>query len=165
MANQESAIIHTGSNLGFRATYLLGAIEAFKELGEIKAVSSVYETEPWGNSDQPMYLNQAVELLTELSPRELLQELRRIEGSMGRIRDEKWGPRTIDLDIIFYGDWIIEEDTLTIPHPHTHERAFVLIPLLEICADRIHPKLQLPVWELYDQCTDLTEVYLLDVPL
>lgn len=165
MNKKESAIIHLGSNLGFRATYLLGAIEAMKELGEINASSSVYETEPWGNQEQPNFLNQAVELMTELPPLELLSSLRKIEESMGRIRDEKWGPRTIDLDIVFYEDWTVDEDALTIPHPHMHERAFVLIPLLEICPDHIHPKLNMAVWELYDQCPDLTEVYLKDVSL
>jgi len=165
MEEQVSAIIHLGSNMGDRLANLLSAVNTLEEMGRVTARSSVYETAPWGNTDQPYFFNMAIELMTALDAGALFSWMSRIESSLGRTRTEKWGPRIIDLDIIFYGDEIIEEEDLVIPHPRAHERAFVLIPLLEICPERMHPKLDLTVWELYDRCTDVTEVYLPDVPL
>lgn len=160
-----STILHLGSNIGDRSSHLARARESLAELGTILQMSSIYETEPWGNKDQPWFLNQAVELFTKLEPEALLLAINQIEQSSGRERKEKWGPRSLDIDIIFYGDLCVKSDTLTVPHPRAHERSFVLIPLLDICPERIHPMLLLPVWELYDMCNDSTEVYLPDVPL
>jgi 2-amino-4-hydroxy-6-hydroxymethyldihydropteridine diphosphokinase len=160
-----SAIIHLGSNIGNRSHFLSEALEHLKGLGDLVHVSSVYETAPWGNQEQQYFLNQAAELSTSLSPGDLMSALLEIEEKMGRQRTQKWGPRSIDLDIVFYGDQIIEQKELTIPHPQMHTRAFVLIPLLEICPDREHPVIKKTIWELYDECPDLSEVYLPDVPL
>lgn len=165
MAEETSSVIHLGSNLGNRTEFLNKAIDRLEMLGKVVKRSAIYETAPWGVTDQPFFLNMAVELITSMAPAELLKSLRLIETELGRTRQQKWGPRTIDMDLIFYGDKIIETEELTVPHPQAHKRAFVLIPLLDICPDRIHPKFNQKVWELYDQCTDVTEVYLPDVPL
>ena len=105
----------------------------------IVAVSSFYETAPWGVEEQPPFLNLAVEVVTGLEPRELLKLLKQIEGELGRIEAGRWGPRLIDLDIIYYGGRVIKEDGLTIPHPRLHERGFVLAPLSEIAPDFVDP--------------------------
>lgn len=165
MVEEISAIIHLGSNLGDRAGFLNKALSQLEDLGKLTGKSAIYETAPWGVEDQPHFLNMAIELMTTLEPFELLEKMRAIETGLGRQREQKWGPRTIDMDLIFYGDQIIESNELVVPHPQAHKRAFVLIPLLDICPDRIHPKFQQKVWELYDQCSDVTEVYLPDVPL
>jgi 2-amino-4-hydroxy-6-hydroxymethyldihydropteridine diphosphokinase len=163
--SEVSTILHLGSNVGDRYSHLAKARELLAELGTLVQVSSIYETEPWGNKDQPWFLNQAVELLTDLAPDALLHSINEIELLVGRERKEKWGPRALDIDIIFFGDLCVKSETLTVPHPSAHERAFVLIPLLDICPERIHPMLLLSVWKLYDLCNDSTEVYLPDVPL
>lgn len=160
-----SAILSLGSNIGARADNLRTAIIELGNIGVIQGQSSVYETSPWGNEEQAFFLNQAVELCTELCSIELLDKILAIESSMGRVRDKKWESRIIDIDIVFFGDQVIESDRLTVPHPFMHERAFVLIPLLEICPNRVHPTLQKTVWQLFDECRDLSEVYLPDVPL
>jgi len=160
-----SAILSLGSNIGARADNLNTAINQLGDFGVIQLQSSVYETSPWGNEEQAFFLNQAVELSTELSSIELLDKILAIESGMGRVRDKKWESRIIDIDIVFFGDQVIETDRLIVPHPFMHERAFVLIPLLEICPNRAHPTLQKTVWQLFDECRDLSEVYLPDVPL
>ena len=102
---------------------------------EVVATSSVYRTAPWGKTDQPAFLNMAVLLRVTLSPRDLLTLCLNIENQRGRDRAEKWGPRTLDLDVLTYGEQEIAEEGLTIPHPHLHERAFVLVPLAEVTPD------------------------------
>lgn len=107
------------------------------------AMSRVHETEPLGKKDQPKYLNQVFAVETTLPPRELLDALLQVEKSLGRERSgEKWGPRFIDLDLVLYGDRVIDEPGLTVPHPHMHERRFVLAPLSEIAPDAVHPVLR-----------------------
>jgi 2-amino-4-hydroxy-6-hydroxymethyldihydropteridine diphosphokinase len=102
--------------------------------------SRLYRSAPWGRADQPEFVNAAVALQTELSPRELLEALLAIERAAGRARDEtRWGPRVLDLDILVYGDRQIDEPGLHVPHPHLHERAFVLLPLAEIAPDLMVP--------------------------
>lgn len=135
--------LSTGSNLGNRETLLIQAEEAITEwVGPIDARSSIVETAPWGKTDQPHFLNRVLQVKTRLPPIQLMEMLLQIEQDMGRSRAEKWGPRTIDIDVLFYDSRIINEPGLYVPHPHMHERAFVLKPLNEIAPDFIHPVLQ-----------------------
>ena len=137
------AYLGFGSNLGDREKRILSAMELLDRAEGVSVVSrsSLYETDPVGETDQPPFLNAAAGVETELSPRELLKLIREIEETIGRTPTYRWGPREIDIDILFYDDCIIEEEGLTIPHPRMHERAFVLVPLLEIAPDAVHPVL------------------------
>ena len=146
---KERIFIAIGTNLGNKEENIQKAIKLISEGGvKIVKTSSLYETEPYGNIDQPDFLNAVIEVETDLSPEELLKVLLSIEGSMGRVRREKWGPRIIDLDIIFYGDRIVKEENLTIPHPDMQNRDFVLKPLSEIAGEYIHPVLNKTVNDL-----------------
>ncbi len=126
--------ISIGSNLGDRTKYIENAIEKLKETKgiEVKRISSIYETEPMGGPKQGKYLNGAIEIETHLEPREIMVKLQKIEKQLGRIRTVKNAPRTIDLDMLLYGDKKINEPDLKIPHPRMHERDFVMKPLKEI---------------------------------
>ncbi len=138
-----------GSNLGDREHNLKIALEHLKEYNIIiSKTSSIHNTSPWGFKDQPDFLNQAIEAFTTLEPYDLLKKLKNIEKQMGRIKSLKYGPRIIDIDIIFYNDLILESEELSIPHPLMHMRDFVLKPLYEIAPDFIHPKLNLSVRDL-----------------
>jgi 2-amino-4-hydroxy-6-hydroxymethyldihydropteridine diphosphokinase len=143
------AAIGLGANVGDRAASLRAAIDRIAGLGSVVAVSSMFETAPWGITDQPAFLNAALVLDTELSPRALLDALLAIERDLGRdrAREVRWGPRRIDLDILLYDDRVEEGDP-ALPHPRLHERAFVLVPLAEIAPDLVHPRLGLPIGEL-----------------
>lgn len=138
----ESVVVYVGlgANLGDREATLRGAVRRLSELGAIEAVSSRYETKPVGYRDQPLFLNAVVRLRTDLTPDALLQGLLQIEREFGRVRTFANAPRTLDLDLLFYGGLIIEAPTLVVPHPRLHERAFVLAPLAEIAADLMHPR-------------------------
>jgi 2-amino-4-hydroxy-6-hydroxymethyldihydropteridine diphosphokinase len=131
-----------GSNLGDRAAYLLLGLSALSRLPKthLLRLSPVYETDPVG-PPQPPYLNMVAELETELSPKGLLAEMLRVEKALGRERRERWGPRTLDLDLLLYGDLVLEEAGLSVPHPRLHERAFVLVPLLDLLPEGRHPLL------------------------
>ncbi len=144
--------IGIGSNLGDRRNNCLKAVE-FLEAEGVKVLkrSSLYETEPWGVKDQPRFMNMAVEAETEMAPRQFLALLKEIEDRMGRARTIKWGPRTIDLDILLYDDMIISEPDLEIPHPLMHARDFVLEPLCEIAAQKVHPLFDRTIAELRDE--------------
>jgi len=137
-----------GSNLGDRSGYIDHALKEIAELGNIKAQSAVYETPPWGKEDQPAFLNMAVALETELEPDELLYKIKQIEEKLGRKEREHWGPREIDIDILFYDELRYLSQRLTIPHPLLHERAFVLVPLAEIAPDFTHPVFQETIADL-----------------
>jgi 2-amino-4-hydroxy-6-hydroxymethyldihydropteridine diphosphokinase len=123
------AYVGVGSNLGDREATIRAAVDA---LPGVVAVSSLRETDPVGVTDQPAFLNGAVALETELSPRELLERLLAIERELGRERRERWGPRTIDLDLLLYGAETVDEPGLRVPHPRLHERRFALEPLAEL---------------------------------
>jgi len=137
----KSVYISLGSNMGSKRENLAQAVELISNIPGVKLKnrSSLYETEPWGKTDQDKFLNQVIEIETSLPPRELLKELQDIEINMGRQRKEKWGPRIIDLDILLYGNEVLDDPQLTIPHPRMRERLFVLVPLAEIGADLRFP--------------------------
>lgn len=127
------AYLSLGSNLGQRVENLAAAVRKLDSPHtKVTRVSSVYETAPQGKTDQPNFLNIAVEVDTELGPKELLRHVQAVELALGRVRKERWGPRVIDLDIVLYGDLVSFDEELTLPHPRMQERAFVLIPVLEI---------------------------------
>jgi len=112
--------------------------------------SPVYETEPWGYADQPPFLNMVVRAQTELSPRGLLDRLKEIESTLGRVPSFRYGPRQIDLDILFYDELVLDSESLVVPHPRLHERAFVLVPLASIAPALLHPRLGLSVAQLLE---------------
>jgi 2-amino-4-hydroxy-6-hydroxymethyldihydropteridine diphosphokinase len=148
------AAIALGSNLassfGDREANLREAVRRIEALGEVRAVSSFYDTEPVGYLEQPRFLNGALLLETELGPRELMRELLGVERAMGRERVGaiSKGPRVIDLDLLLYGDWVLWAEDLILPHPRMEERRFVLEPLAEIAPDWVHPVLGVTVREL-----------------
>jgi 2-amino-4-hydroxy-6-hydroxymethyldihydropteridine diphosphokinase len=134
------AYVGLGANLGDREASLARALELLREAADVVAVSSIRETEPWGYADQPPFLNAVAALETELTAQELLAELLGIERRLGRTRDgPRYGPRTIDLDILVYGSAVIDEPGLTVPHPRLHERRFALEPLEELDSDLVVP--------------------------
>lgn len=141
--NPKRAVISLGSNLGNRLETLQGAIDALEDTPgvRIKAVSPVYETEPWGvePGSQPSYFNAVVVLKTTLPPSSLLERAHAVEEAFHRVRDERWGARTLDVDIVAYADVVSDDPTLTLPHPRAHERAFVLAPWHDV-----EPQAQLP---------------------
>ena len=136
---QHNVFIALGSNLGDRRENLSGALLYLEKILQIKDRSSVYETPPWGVTDQPMFLNQVIRGSTELTPQELLKSLKGIEELMGRVKSMRFGPRKIDLDILLFDDLELTTPDLVIPHPRMVERAFVLIPLTEIAPRQLIP--------------------------
>ena len=141
---EHTAFIAIGSNMDSPAE---NCIEATNLLDDHPAISvssrsSLYETEPFGKSDQDWFINSVIEVTTHLSPELLFKACLAIEKKMGRVREEKWAPRIIDLDILFYDDFVFKERDLEIPHPGIAERSFVLVPMNEIAPDFVHPKLK-----------------------
>jgi len=139
-----------GSNIGDHVANLNTAVDRLRRVGKVLRVSAFYETEPVEFTAQPWFLNCAVELDIEKTPQELMAGILEIEQQMGRSRTQKKGPRSIDIDILLFGDSIVETKGLTIPHPALHERRFVLQPLAEIAPDVSHPKLKQTIRELRD---------------
>jgi 2-amino-4-hydroxy-6-hydroxymethyldihydropteridine diphosphokinase len=164
MSKGNFVYLHTGTNLGNRLQNLAKANEYIAaHIGKIEAVSSVYETEAWGVTNQPKFYNQALKVLTILNPIEVLKKALWIESNFfNRERGEKWAARIIDIDVLLYEDRIIETNDLVLPHPHLHQRNFVLIPLMEIAGEVEHPKFKKTIDELYWESEDTLEVYTLE---
>ncbi|HEY60357.1 MAG TPA: 2-amino-4-hydroxy-6-hydroxymethyldihydropteridine diphosphokinase [Anaerolineae bacterium] len=141
-------LLSMGSNLGNRYENLQTAVSELQGFSKIIRRSSIYDTVPWGYLDQPHFLNQAIAIQTKLKPLELLIQLKGIEKKIGRQNTFRYGPRILDIDILFFNDLIKKTPELTIPHPSLHERAFVLIPLVEIAPDFYHPVFKKTVREL-----------------
>lgn len=141
-----------GSNLGDRLANLKQAIAALPPQMEVTAKSSVYETPPWGYEDQPKFLNQVIKATTYLDAEPLLKHLKRLEVALGRQESFPKGPRLIDMDILFYDDLVLNNASLIIPHPRLHERGFVLLPLMDINPELVHPVNKKSVREMVAGC-------------
>ncbi|MEU3963836.1 2-amino-4-hydroxy-6-hydroxymethyldihydropteridine diphosphokinase [Streptomyces buecherae] len=143
LSNPKWAVISLGSNLGNRLETLQGAVDALEDTPglRVKAVSPVYETEPWGvqAGSQPTYFNAVVLVRTTLPPTSLLDRGQALEEAFERVRDERWGPRTLDVDIVTYQDVVSDDPVLTLPHPRCHERAFVLVPWHDVEPEAVVP--------------------------
>jgi len=139
-----------GANVGDRSAQLREATDRLSKLGRVLAVSSLYETEPVEFTQQPWFLNCAIAIETSKTPQQLMASILRIEEEMGRRRVQKKGPRSIDIDILLFGDMIVESKELTIPHPAMHQRRFVLEPLAEIAPQALHPTFKKTIRELLD---------------
>ncbi len=150
MIDKARAFIGAGANLGEPVRQLRQAQDALQKSPDIKflAASSFYRTQPMGPVEQPPFINAVFSLEPEIGPRDLLSLLLDIEQKMGRVRKERWGPRVIDLDLLFYGDMVIGGGGLEVPHPRLHERRFVLAPMAEIAPGFVHPVLKKTVSEL-----------------
>jgi len=133
--------IALGTNLGDRLANLRAALESMPPQVTVLGESHVYETPPWGYEEQPAFLNMVVKAETDLEPEPLLAYLKQLEVELGREQNFRWGPRLIDLDILFYDDLVLHSPPLVIPHPRLPERAFVLVPLVEVAPDLVHPEL------------------------
>ena len=159
MNKEVLASLLLGSNLGDRTSYLNHAISMIqREVGKVASVSSVYETEPWGMKSSLSFYNQAVNVITDLPPGKLVQACLKIEKTLGRRRSKTTGDRKIDIDVLLYGDKVVEQKKCTIPHPRLHLRRFALIPLAEIGPELEHPLLKMSISELERLCTDPLEV-------
>lgn len=154
------AYLSLGSNLGHREANIRSALKMLGQEVQILKVSSLYETEPVGYKDQPWFLNCVCSIETDLSPQALLKFAKAIEKKVGRKRTIRFGPRPIDIDILFYEDLILDSPDLVIPHPRLAERAFVVVPLKEIAPNLIHPLLGLTIEELLQQVGRLEKVRL-----
>ncbi|HIX53972.1 MAG TPA: 2-amino-4-hydroxy-6-hydroxymethyldihydropteridine diphosphokinase [Candidatus Sphingobacterium stercoripullorum] len=155
MSSTKNIYILLGGNQGNTEAIFHKAIMMLQsDVGTINKVSSLYKTAAWGKTDQPDFINQVLKMSSKLSPESLLQNTQQIEKLLGRERLEHWGPRVIDIDILYYGTTIVSTEHLTIPHPRIQERRFVLEPLNEISPNLIHPVLGLSQKELLAQCTD-----------
>lgn len=152
-----------GANLGDRAAQLHQATQLLStKVGPLLRQSAVYETAPWGNTNQPGFLNQVVVLQTRQHPTDLLGHIRDIEQALGRVRYEKWGSRVIDVDILYYGQLVVSMPDLRIPHPFIAERRFTLVPLVEIAPDFVHPVLKRSNRQLLEACPDHSAVEKID---
>ncbi|MDG4504737.1 2-amino-4-hydroxy-6-hydroxymethyldihydropteridine diphosphokinase [Streptococcus suis] len=154
------AYLSIGGNMGNRQAYLQAALDKLASHPgcQLGLVSNIYETPAWGKTDQADFLNLACQVYTDLSAQDFLSVCQNIEQELDRVRIEKWGQRTIDLDIIFWDEEKIQEEDLIVPHPYAHERAFVLLPLADISRDFCHPILGQKVEELVSNLGDTSNI-------
>jgi len=157
--------IGMGSNLADPSSQCMEAVRRVSSAKGIKVLrrSSLYRTEPVGFAEQEWFVNAVIEIRTVVSPNELLRVLQAIEDGMGRVRGPKWGPRVIDLDILLYGQEIIQDDSLVVPHPELHKRRFILEPLCELASYVIHPAFGISMSGLMDRLNDKSKVYIYNV--
>ena len=141
-----------GTNIGNRADNLKQAISSLPPQMTVKKKSNIYETPPWGYTEQDQFLNMVVKATTYLEPEPLLKHIKRLEVALGRKATFHYGPRLIDIDILFYDDLILDTPPLIIPHPHLHERGFVLLPMMDIAPDLVHPVMKKKIRELLGSC-------------
>lgn len=160
---EHTVYLSLGSNLGDRAANLRQAVALLPPQMTVRAKSNIYETPPWGYTEQEAFLNQAVRAETYLEPEPLLKHIKRLEAALGRTETFRYGPRLIDIDILFYDNLILSTPLLTIPHPHLHERGFVLVPLMDIAPDHVHPLSGKSVREMLAAC-DATGIRLYAKP-
>jgi 2-amino-4-hydroxy-6-hydroxymethyldihydropteridine diphosphokinase len=139
MNEKEKIYLALGTNLGSRSLNLVRACSALKKFCTVTRVSHIFETPPWGVTDQPAFLNQVLEVTTDLPPLELLNTIKALEVELGRVPSVRYGPRLIDIDILLYGSQEVNTEALVIPHPRMNERAFVLVPLSELVPDLVPP--------------------------
>lgn len=159
MEASDHVFLLLGSNLGDRFQVMAAARESIAEqAGTIVSQSAIYETEPWGITDQPAFLNQVLELRTTLPPEELLRIVLNIEHELGRVRYERWGARIIDIDLLYFGHIVLDGARLTLPHPRIQDRRFVLAPLAEVAPDFMHPVLNKTSLALLAECPDDSHV-------
>ena len=151
-------VLLIGGNLGDRERLIQEAQELLSTIGTIKSVSNLYETQAWGNASEGQYLNQALVIETPHSPGEFIQLTQEIENKLGRRRNITWGDRTMDIDIIYFDDIVYQDEKLIVPHPLMSERNFVLVPLVEILPDFIHPVFKVSNKELLLRSTDKSTV-------
>ena len=158
--NNSTKQIHflLGSNIGDRLNMLKLATNHLKDEFEITHKSAIYESEAWGNENQAKFLNQAISANTNLSAEEVLIHIKMIEEKLGRRKSNRWFPRCIDIDIIFYGEEVIELPHLIIPHKHFHQRKFALLPFEELIPNFVHPKLNKTIGQLVIECNDELQV-------
>ena len=161
----EHALLGLGSNLGDRLGTLQRAVDLLAAEPGISPsrCSRVWETDPVGGPPQPDFLNVVLRVEVDLTPHELLAACQRVEAALGRVRDVRWGPRTIDIDILSFDALLIDDEDLTVPHPRMHERRFVLTPLCELAPDLRHPRLGATMRELLHRCPDRSRVVKLPV--
>jgi len=152
---QTEVVLGIGGNKGDRAAFLQKAMEALSQQASLIGYSQIYETEVWGGvATAGNFLNQVLLLHTQMDAMGFLEVIQRIEEQLGRTREQQWGDRTIDIDILYFGDQVWDSPTLTIPHPYLAQRSFVLQPLAEILPNKIHPILGKTTLELLAECTD-----------
>ena len=152
---QTEVVLGIGGNKGDRAAFLQKAMEALSQQATLIGYSQIYETEVWGGvATAGNFLNQVLLLHTQMDAMGFLEVIQRIEEQLGRTREQQWGDRTIDIDILYFGDQVWDSPTLTIPHPYLAQRSFVLQPLAEILPNKIHPILGKTTLELLAECTD-----------
>lgn len=160
MGNSNKAYLLIGGNQGDRIDFLAKArAEIANVCGRVVQHSSLYETAAWGFTEQAPFLNQALFVHTALDAHSLLRSLLQIEEGLGRMRELRYGPRSIDLDILFFNEDVIAEKELTIPHPQVQNRRFALVPMAEIAPQLLHPVLQKTIAELLQDCPDLLDVH------
>ena len=157
---KKKLVLSLGSNLGNRYAYLLRTIQKIEKYFNSKPViAHFYETPPWGNENQSRFINTAIYLHPDIPLDQCLKKVQAIEKEMGRIKTEKWGPRMIDIDILFYEDDVVEIDELVVPHQHLHQRAFVLKPLQDILPNFIHPLKKKTIIQLIEDIDDNTLLF------
>lgn len=157
---QTEVILSLGGNKGDREKLLFRAIESLNDHFQLLKVSKIYQTSAWGGIAKGDFLNQIAVISTEFGPDQVLEILQGIEADLGRKREEPWGDRTMDIDILYFGDQVIHTDLLQVPHPFIAERKFVLVPLAEILPEKLHPITKKSTSEILEECNDPSDVSL-----